>query len=213
MKPHVATGLMQYTFCSFLTLGFTTFLAGQVATPALPQPLSPQSAYISSQRYVNAFFGFSLPLSSKEQLASSRPAGVENDKVQFLFFAQIMKDSSFGLPKPGELVIEITPSATSSLDEAKSVLSSDPDVHENKLIQISGKQFWRTRGEKKTNMGKMTTCNYATNMNGYILRFLAVGYSSSIVDQFSKTIEAMTFFDPTKATEVAGPNSRPYAVQ
>jgi hypothetical protein len=197
-------------FCSLLVLGFTSFLVGQAAAPALPQPLSPQSAYISSQRYVNAFFGFSLPLSSKEQFAVSRPAGATNEKAQFLFSTQIMQDSSLGLPKLGYLVIEITPSATGSLDDAKGLLTSDHDVHEIKLVQISGKQFWRTRGEEKTNVGKMTMCNYATDMNGYILRFLAVGYSSGIVDQFSKTIEAMTFFDPAKAAEVAGPNSRPY---
>jgi hypothetical protein len=51
---------------------------------------------------------------------------------------------------------------------------------------------------------------YATALNGYILEFRIVSFDAKLTDDLQHRIEAVSFFDPAKAQEEAGPSSRAF---
>ncbi|HYL68682.1 MAG TPA: hypothetical protein VEX69_05925 [Candidatus Limnocylindria bacterium] len=56
----------------------------------------------------------------------------------------------------------------------------------------------------------MQTVKYAAALSGYILSFSIASFDGKFTDEIKHGIESVTFFDPSKAKEIAGADSRPY---
>ena len=56
----------------------------------------------------------------------------------------------------------------------------------------------------------MWSAAFTTALNGYVLQFMIESFDEKLTHQSEQCIEAITFFDPAKAEEVAGTASRPY---
>src|SRR5205085_11930188 len=79
-----------------------------------------------------------------------------------------------------------------------------------KRLKIGGRDFWRSEIQTKSLAGKMQTITFAASLNDYILELKIISFDSKLTDQLRHNIEAMTFFDPSTAREMAGPDSQPY---
>jgi hypothetical protein len=165
--------------------------------------VTPESAFISSEKYTNAYFGFSLPLPGD-------PA------FQGLFLPP-SKDgayhSLFGLKALKKGMTAFTVSArqknNASMEDARDA-ASQPKSESVKKTAIGGKDFWKGESQEKSSAGRMRVIAYVTALNGYILEFRIFSFDAKLADDLQHCIEATSFFDPAKAQEGAGPNSRAF---
>jgi hypothetical protein len=161
----------------------------------------PEAGYISPEKYTNAFFGFSLPLPQDSafrgfQLPSK---GTSHN----LFGLQALKN---GLTA---FTIEATQMNDASSEQARKA-ASEPKAQNLKKIEIDGKEFWKGESQEKSRAGKMWNITYVTATNGYLLKFLIVSFDGKLTEVLQRCIEATKFFDPAKAQEIPGANSRAY---
>jgi hypothetical protein len=161
----------------------------------------PEAGFISPAKYTNAFFGFSLPLPKDSafrafQLPSNGPS-------HNLFGLQAQKN---GLTA---FTIEATLMNGASSEQARKA-ASEPKAQNVKKIEIDGKEFWKGESQVKSSAGKMWSINYATTINGYLLKFIIVSFDGKLSEDLQHCIEAAKFFDPAKAHEMAGANSGAY---
>jgi hypothetical protein len=161
----------------------------------------PEAGFISPDKYTNAFFGFSLPLPQDAafhgfQLPSSGAS-----------------HSLFGLQAQKKGLTAFTVVATqmngASSEQARKA-ASEPKAQNVKKTEIDGKEFWKGESQEKSPAGKMWITTYVTAINGYLLKFLIVSFDAKLTEDLQHCIEAAKFFDPAKAHEVAGSNSRAY---
>jgi hypothetical protein len=160
---------------------------------------TPETGFLSSDRYTNAFFGFSLPLPQDPTLR--RFALPPNFHSVFGLQAQANGVTTF------TVFARETNGASSKLARKE---AAGPKDENTKKIEIDGKEFWRSESRQKRQAGRQRTINYATAINGYLLSFLIVSFDEKLTDALQLCIESVKFFDPTKAREIAGPESRPY---
>ena len=161
----------------------------------------PEAGFISPDKYTNAFFGFSLPLPQDSafrafQLPSNGPS-------HNLFGIQAQKK---GLTA---FTIEATLMNGASSEQARKA-ASEPKAQNVKKIEIDGKEFWKGESQVKSSAGKMWSINYATTINGYLLKFILVSFDGKLSELLQHCIEAAKFFDPANAQEMAGSNSWAY---
>lgn len=102
-----------------------------------------------------------------------------------------------------------TQSNGASADEVRNAVSG-PDGHSVKPIEIAGKEFWKAEVLREDPEGKNWNIAYATALNGYILQFKIASFDGKLTEQLEHCIEAISFFDPARAKELAGSDSRPY---
>jgi hypothetical protein len=88
--------------------------------------------------------------------------------------------------------------------------ASEPKAQNVKKIEIDGKEFWKGESQVKSSAGTMWNTNYATTINGYLLKFIVVSFDGKLFEDLQHCIETAKFFDPAKAQEMAGSNSRAY---
>src|SRR5260221_2654757 len=161
----------------------------------------PEAGFISPDKYTNAFFGFSLPL---PQDAAFRGFQLQsNGASHSLFGLQAQKNGLTAFTIEATLV-----NGTSSEHARKA--ASEPKAQNVKKIEIDGKEFWKGESQVKSSAGKMWSINYATTINGYLLKFIIVSFDGKLSEVLQHCIEAAKFFDPAKAQDVAGSNSRAY---
>jgi hypothetical protein len=178
--------------------------AAAQSVPAAPQKTgsSPESGFVSPDRYTNAFFGFSLPLPQDATFSDLNLSHIGSG--HFLFGAQTAGSNRLTI---------FTISADQSKGAAKSEVqkvAAGPKDRSLKRIEIGGREFWRSVSQERSSVGKMQTITYATGLNGYILEFAITSFDSKIADELSHSVEATTFFDPARVTEIAGPSAHPY---
>jgi hypothetical protein len=153
---------------------------------------------VSPGRYVNAFFGFSLTLPPTEGIRDlTLPS---RDEYHFLYGAQVNLN---GLTA---LTMTARPASNASREDARKAVAG-PEGSNPKPITIGGKEFWKGASQKKSSAGKMQTVRYAAAINGYVLEIVLLSFDSELTKQLQQSIESITFFDPTKAAEIAGPSS------
>ena len=113
--------------------------------------------------------------------------------------------------QPTETILAITAEETHGVSSqaAQRVVSTEKGT---KLIdvEIGGKQFSKSESEEKGSAGKMRFVDFATLLDGYIVEFKITSFDDKLAAQLQQSIESLTFFDPTKAMEIAGPESKPY---
>jgi hypothetical protein len=160
---------------------------------------APEAGFLSSEKYTNAFFGFSLPL---PQDPSLRPF-VLPSKFHSLFGLQAQSN---GLTTFSIFAKETSGASSKTARKA----SAGPKGQDTKKINIDGKEFWKSNSQEKSPVGKMQTIDYETAINGYLLSFQIISFDPKLTDSLQHCIESVKFFDPTKAQEMAGPDSRAY---
>jgi hypothetical protein len=185
--------------CGFVFAVFALLLnvcCAQQASVAVPE-----SGFISPDKYTNAFFGFSLPLPQDSAFRAFQlpPNGTSHN----LFGLQAQKN---GLTA---FTIEATLKNGASSEQARNA-ASEPKAKDVKKIEIDGKEFWKGESQVKSSAGKMWSTNYVTIAHGYLLKFVIVSFDGKLPEALQHCIEASKFFDPAKAQEMAGSNSREY---
>ena len=166
-----------------------------------PSVAVPEVGFISPEKYTSAFFGFSLPLPQDSAFHGFQPpSGGANHS---LFGMQAQKN---GLTA---LIIVATQMNDASAEQARKA-ASEPKAQNVKKTEVDGKTFWKGESQNKSPAGKMWSITYAAPINGYLLKFHIVSFDEKLVEVLQHCIESAKFFDPAKAKEMAGSNSRAY---
>jgi len=66
-----------------------------------------------------------------------------------------------------------------------------------------------TLGSKKPR-GRLWQATYLTAIDGYLLEVYVESFDRETAEKLEAFVERTTFFDPSKASAVAGANSKPY---
>ena len=198
---------------SFLTTWLCIWTPAQSDFPATPPKVEPEAAFISPLKYANAFFGFSMPLPKAVFLRPLATSPIKVTAASHLLLGILAERvAGFGFadkPKLTTLVVVATQSKSDSAEEAQKA-ASGPKGHDVKQVEIGGRKFWESELQQKEPEGKMWDVTFATPVDGYVLQFHIASFDGKLTDQLEHCIEAISFFDPSKAEEMAGPNSRAY---
>jgi hypothetical protein len=165
---------------------------------------TPEIGFISSEKYTNAFFGFSLPL-PQDATFSGFQLPSKGD-AHSLYGMQAHGKNGLGLTA---FIIVANQLAGASSDQAREAAAGFK-AKDVKKIQLSGKEFWKGESEQNGTGGKMRTIIYATSINGYVLKFHITSFDGKLAKEIEQCVEALQFFEPAKAQEMAGVISRPY---
>lgn len=174
------------------------------SAPVMP-PGAPEEGFVSPGKYTNAFFGFMLPVPQGEQFQDFSPnfAQATRDPSRHTLFG--FQSFSHGL---STFLVTSNQSAGSTEDVKRA--ASGPKGQSARQLLIAGKEFWKSESEEKTKAGKIRSVFYSTSLRGYVVTFSVVGFDLKLGHALEQDVESLTFFDPSKAKEVAGPDSRPY---
>jgi hypothetical protein len=188
---------------SFLTAWLVAGAYAQSVAPppSVPAPV-PETGFVSSTKYTNAFFGFSMPLPKDPSLREL--ALPHSPSHHFLFGLQAQTPDGLST-----IAILANDSAGASADEARKT-AAGPKGESVRSIEIGGKKFWKSESEQKSLAGRMRNRSYAFASNGYILEFMIISFDVKVADELQHSVEAVSFFDPAKAAEIAGSDSNPY---
>jgi len=181
-----------------LVLVFSALLS-MGCTAQEPSPTTPEAGFVSSEKYTNAFFGFSLRLPQDPALRGF--ALPSNFHSLFGLQAQANGLTTFAI------FAKETSGASSKLARKA---AAGPKEQDTKKLNIDGKEFWKSDSQQKSSAGKMRTIDYETAINGYLLSFQIISFDPKLTGTLQDCIESVKFFDPTKAREMAGPDSREY---
>jgi hypothetical protein len=168
------------------------------AAVALGQsPATPETGYLSAEKYTNAYFGFILPL--PHDIALLGQSGPNADVRRHTLFSAN------------------NPATASVLIVFADDISSKPETPEHMLrglgakkverASIAGHDFWI--GEWTVKDAAFFRC-YSVEMKGFLVSFTMAAPRKENLRDFQPGIEAITFFDLASAREQAGPDSRPY---
>jgi hypothetical protein len=162
---------------------------------------TPETGYVSDFRYINAFFGFMLPLPHDADL---RELPIRSDgNSHFVYGLQAQRK---GLTV---LWVQAIKAGGSPTDEAQKA-AAGPKGNRTKPIEIGGSEFWKAESEEKSRAGKMHNVTYATAMRGYTLEFIVLAFDAKLGDELLRSIESISFFDPAQAKALAGSNARQF---
>ncbi len=194
------SGALPLLLC-FCLVAYST---GQSSLPTSnSSELAPETGFLSPSKYTNAFFGFSLPLPQDADLHELKLSIKGATWGHFIIGFQ---SSQNGL---STFVVTAKQASAESNEEVKKT-AAGPKSLKTKEIEIGGKTFWRSESQQNGTGGRMQTLSFATGIDGYILRFEIVSFSPKVTKELEQSIERLTFFDPAKAREMAGADSRVY---
>lgn len=168
-------------------------------TQAAPKPAPiPETGYVSDLRYVNVFFGFSLPL--------PQDAGFRD----FVLPSKGNSHAIFGIQcqRKGLTVLRVsaTQSTGTPSDEARKAAGiKGASV---KKVDVGGREFWKSESDDDSHAGTMHTLIYTTAMSAYTLQFMVVSFDEKLAKELRHAIESITFVDPAQAKVLAGSNAR-----
>ena len=177
----------------------TLLVASGVPQATQQNGVGPETGYVSDSRYINAFFGFSLPL----------PPGADfhdlvipsNGNSHFLFGLQVQQK---GLTA---LTVRATKSNGTSTGEARIAVAGQKS-QPVKRIEIGSREFWKGESQQKSQVGKVRSLTYTTAIDGYVLQFMVVSFDAKLTNELERSIESISFFDPAQAKALAGTNAR-----
>jgi len=176
----------------FVLTGLTQTVPGTGVTP--------ETGYVSDFRYINAFFGFLLPLPHD---ADFHELPVHSDgNSHFVFGLEALRKGMT------VLWVQAIKAGGSPADEAQKA-AAGPKGNQVKRIEIGGREFWKAVSEEKSQAGRMHNVTYATAINGYTLQFIVLAFDAKLGDELLRSIESISFFDPTQAKALVGSNARP----
>jgi hypothetical protein len=170
---------------------------------AEPAPI-PETGYISDSQYVNAFFGFLLPL---PQDADFRDLALPSKGDSHSIFG--LQTQRKGLTA---LTVRATRGSSNPTDDVRKA-AGGPKGASVKKVEIASREFWKSESENESPAGTMHTLIYATAMSGYTLQFMVVSFDGKLAKELRRSIESMTFVDPAQAKVLAGNNARLFPVK
>ncbi len=185
-------------------LALMLLATGSVAQAAPAQKIdnNPGRAYLSPEKYTNAFFGFAMSLPPGGRFTilttASKPPNY------FLFGLEAQDSRITGIH------IVATQTEKTSADAVKDAISRDDS--RTKKIKIGGKDLWRSESKQETAFGKQEFIGYGVALDGYVLQFQIVSVNAELTDELERVVQSIIFFDPAKSREIAGPDSRPYPI-
>lgn len=179
------------------------------ADDSSPQPRVPipESGFISLHQYTNAFFGFalSIPAGCHFQIFDqSEP----NKPLEHFLIGE--KCPEKGLTSFG---ISATPVLRSADEEAQKavLLPTMGSRAAPEALSVGGRAFWKNAVEEKTLWGqKVWRARYATVAKGFVLLFWMSSFNSRLAADLRQAMETVRFFEPSRALDIAGVDSRPY---
>lgn len=174
--------------------------------PNLRIPI-PESGYLSTRQYANAFFGFTLPLPTGGHFQPIDTSD-EDKALQHFLFGEKSGDKGFTV-----LIVSALQVLGAPDDEAQKAVAlpglqvkSSPEA-----LNIGGRLFWKNQIEQRTfDHKKLYRLRYATGVPGFVLQFSVSSYSSSMLQQLQNNIESIKFFDPANVKQVLDSGSHRY---
>jgi hypothetical protein len=167
----------------------------------------PDEGLLSNYRYANAFFGFSVDLPAD---AALRPIPSSNPTDGSIALLETIGSA----PEHCVMAISAYPSPEKRPD-ARLLLRHELDdelsigveeLHGLTKTSIAGHPFFYF----ETRRGIDQHSIYATDLNGYVLRFVAAGRDGKLVQQLEAAVTHMRFFPPESIEDFAGVGARPY---
>jgi len=153
----------------------------------------PEAAFLSIDRYTNAFLGFSLPLPPDPafDIVEVSPSG--------------MWHRLFGLEREkGHTLFVISAQQMMARDAERLMKIAAP------TISLHGKEFSKGISRQKGPDGTIWKAMYLTVINNYLLQFDIQSLDPKIAEDLEHRVEETKFFEPAKARMIAGPNGKPY---
>jgi hypothetical protein len=158
--------------------------------------------YLSPDAYTNASLGFKVGIPKGINFQPFAPKVGEGGETTILFGLQ---SNQGGLTV---FMITSTPSG-GGRSATEEVARGGKGKVEKKII--GGREFWESsHTERLSDLGKLSSAQYATELNGTVLSFLVTSFDSNAFDKLRQAIEAVQIFDPAKAEEIAGAASVAY---
>ena len=162
-----------------------------------------ERGYLSSTAYTNSFFGFKLPIPTGVELQELRTRRDLPQGERFLFGLHSVQGGVTGF------VITAVRSGRTSAENAKTIAgrtagSAAPNLEKK---TIDGRDFWIGSHSERTSDGLLSRASYAVALNGYIVEFYLSSRNQEVFARLCKAIEALQFFDPAMAKEIAGGDS------
>ena len=197
--------------CSLAGCGFAYASAGDesVATsaPSATPARYPDDALLSNYRYANAYFGFSVDLPAD---AGLRPVPTSNPLDGSIALLETIGSSQ----QRCMMAISAHPASNKGPD-ARLLLRRELDeelsigveeLHGLTKTSIAGHPFFYY----ETRRGVDQHAIYATDLNGYTLRFVAAGRDAKLVQQLEAAVTHMRFFPPESIGDYIGVGAQPY---
>lgn len=195
-----------------LVIGFLA--VGALAQPGLrandASNVTPETAFLSPSKYTNAFFGFTLPLPKDSPLRESTRSFKANNSLHILFGLQgaTASPNAFRVrPKMTIFIVTAMQSRSASAEEVRKA-ATGATGQSAREIEIGGREFWERESQTRAAEGKTWSVCFATAMEGYILQFVIESFDEKLMKQLEHSIEAISFFDPSRAEDMAGPDSQ-----
>jgi hypothetical protein len=174
----------------------------QTISAAQPGPVPasiPETGYVSRSSYVNAFFGFLLPL---PQDADFRDLALPTKGSSHSIFG--LQTQRKGLTA---LIVSASQSTGDPAEEARKAAAGGKGASV-KQVEIGGREFWKSESEDRKPPGTMHTAIYASTMRGFTLQFMVVSFDGKLSKELQHSIESLTFVDPAQAKALAGKDAR-----
>ncbi len=193
-----------------LTISSCACALAQAKPSANPSDGTPERAYISATAYTNAFFGFSLTLPHGVPFRQWAVPSADSTQ-RFLFGVQVELIKGAFSPHAAASVMEIMckQAGEESAEEAQKFVAGKKNLKATH-IGIAGRDFWKSEAEENGKAGKMHSINYAAPLGEYAVEFVIASFDSKLTGQLERSIESISFFDPSRAEEMAGPDSHLY---
>jgi hypothetical protein len=160
--------------------------------------------------YINAFLGFSLKLPNGTPFREVAIPPADASKG-FLFGVEsgVIRGAFNPHAVVSLMTITYTRSEGNSAEQAQKFVAGTRNAAPMHLT-VGGKDFWKSQFEGKGKLGKVHTVFYATALGDYAIEIAIGSDDAKLVAQLEHSIESITFFDPPKAAEIAGSDSRLY---
>ncbi|MBV8456683.1 MAG: hypothetical protein JO122_08730 [Acetobacteraceae bacterium] len=201
------------TFCACSLAAYGVGRDNGAAQPGTNAPATdptkhyPDEGLLSNYRYANAFFGFAIDLPAD---AGLRPIPTSNPADGSIALLETLGSSPYrsviaifaytsGDRAPGARLL-----LRHELDEELSI--GVEELHSLSKTSISGHQFFYY----ETRRGIDQHAIYATDLDGYVLRFIAAGRDAKMVQQLEAAVSHMRFFPPESVADYIGVGAKPY---
>ena len=194
-----------------LCAGACAFAADQPASgskTAQPAKHYPDEGLLSNYRYANAFFGFSIDLPAD---ATLRPIPSQNPTDGSIALLETLGSP----PHRSVMAISAYPCGDEG-PKARLLLRRELDdeltigveeLHALTKTSIAGHSFFYY----ETRRGIDQHAIYATDLDGYALRFIAAGRDPKLLQQLEAAVVHMRFFPPGSIGDYAGVGAAPYS--
>jgi hypothetical protein len=208
LRVLLALGLLGWTIAfTRSTQGFAQEPASKAAVKTAQSAEYPDQGFLSTYRYANAYFGFSIDLPPDANL---RPIPIDSPADGSVALLDLLGSS----PHRSELAIRAYAPAEKRPD-ARLLLRHELDnelsigveeLHGLTKTSIAGHPFFYF----ETRRGIDQHAIFATELDGYVIHIFTAGRDSKLLQQIESAVAHMRFFPPASVREYVGVGCEPY---